>query len=254
VLSLVAALLFAAALRLAVPSRRRGFLDVGRAPAASASGPAGSGAGPDARHDDQDLLGRHRLLVSLLSGIAPVLLVGGYVGVAGGAVAVVVVHRLLGRREPAGSRRRRELIGRGLPQVVDLLAVALAAGAAPSQALAVVAGAVDGPIAEELESARRGLALGRDPARVWREVAARPGLAALGRTMARAVETGASVSDALHRLAEDLQGVARSDAEARARTVGVRAAAPLGLCLLPAFVLVGVVPLVAGTVTSLLGR
>ena len=45
----------------------------------------------------------------------------------------------------------------------------------------------------------------------------------------------------------------RSEAEARARTVGVRAAAPLGLCLLPAFVLVGVVPLVAGTVASLLG-
>jgi hypothetical protein len=71
--------------------------------------------------------------------------------------------------------------------------------------------------------------------------------------MARAVETGASVSDALRRLAEDLQAVSRSEAEARARTVGVRAAAPLGLCLLPAFVLVGVVPLVAGTVASLLG-
>jgi hypothetical protein len=32
----------------------------------------------------------------------------------------------------------------------------------------------------------------------------------------------------------------------------VRAAAPLGLCLLPAFVLVGVVPLVASTVAALL--
>jgi hypothetical protein len=34
----------------------------------------------------------------------------------------------------------------------------------------------------------------------------------------------------------------------------VKAAAPLGVCLLPAFVLTGVVPLVAGSVMTLLGR
>jgi hypothetical protein len=32
----------------------------------------------------------------------------------------------------------------------------------------------------------------------------------------------------------------------RARTVGVRAAGPLGLCFLPAFMLVGIVPTVVG--------
>jgi hypothetical protein len=39
--------------------------------------------------------------------------------------------------------------------------------------------------------------------------------------------------------------------EERARSVGVKAAVPLGLCLLPAFVLVGVVPLVVSLLTSL---
>ena len=39
---------------------------------------------------------------------------------------------------------------------------------------------------------------------------------------------------------------ARADVETRARAVGVKAVVPLGVCLLPAFVLVGVVPLVAG--------
>jgi hypothetical protein len=34
----------------------------------------------------------------------------------------------------------------------------------------------------------------------------------------------------------------------------VKAALPLGVCLLPAFVLVGVVPLVAGSVTVLVQR
>jgi Flp pilus assembly protein TadB len=203
---------------------------------------------------DEDLLGRHRVLASLLSGLAPALFLGGPVGVLAGALVAVAVHRRLRRREPARQRRRREQLVRDLPQVVDLLAVALAAGAAPSTALGVVAAAVEGPAADELVAVRRSMFLGRDPVRVWRELAERPGLAALGRTMARATETGASVADALHRLAEDLQGAARTEAESRARTVGVRAAAPLGLCLLPGFVLVGIVPVVAGTVSSLLSR
>jgi Flp pilus assembly protein TadB len=199
-----------------------------------------------------DLLGRRRFAVSLLSGVAPVVLLGGVVGVLAGAVVAVVTHRMLGAREPTSERRRREQVARSLPQVVDLLAVTLASGASPVHALRTVANAVDGPIVADLRAAEHSLALGRDPVTVWREVSGRPGLAALGRTMTRAVETGASVSDSLHRLAEDLHAVSRLEGESRARAVGVRAAAPLGLCLLPAFVLVGVVPLVAGTVGALL--
>jgi Flp pilus assembly protein TadB len=181
-------------------------------------------------------------------------LLGGWAGLAGGLATTVVVHRVLARRESPQARRSRERVARDLPQVVDLLGVALAAGAAPSTALASVAAAVEGPVAQELATIRHSLVLGRDPVRVWHDAAQRPGLAALGRTMARAVESGASVSDALHRLAEDLRAATRTEAEGRARTVGVRAAIPLGLCLLPAFVLLGIVPLVAGTVESLLGR
>jgi hypothetical protein len=48
----------------------------------------------------------------------------------------------------------------------------------------------------------------------------------------------------LERVAEDARDTARRAAEARARSLGARAAAPLGLCFLPAFVLVGVVPIV----------
>lgn len=211
--------------------------------------PGGSPAPPVGARDP---VARHRLLVSLLAAAAPLLFVGGVLGVAGAVVVGAAVHRALAGREPAADRRRREEVARGLPLVVDLLAVALSAGAAPSTALRAVAAAVDGPVAEELDAVVRGLVLGRDPAQVWRDVARRPGLGGLGRAMLRAVESGSSVSDALARLAEDLRAAARTEAESRARTVGVRAALPLGLCLLPAFVLVGVVPLVAGMVSALL--
>ena len=74
------------------------------------------------------------------------------------------------------------------------------------------------------------------------------------RCVLRAVDSGASVADAMTRLAEDLRRDARARVEGRARAVGVKAALPLGLCMLPAFVLVGVVPLVVGSLSALLDR
>jgi Flp pilus assembly protein TadB len=246
----LAASLLAGAVVLAMPGR----VAAGRSWVEPGGGRGGSADQPDPAEDDGagDPLTRHRLPVSALAGVGPLVVLGGAVGLVAGVVVAVVVHRALGAREPAHERRRREAITRELPLTVDLLGVALAAGAAPSGALAAVAAATDGPLAAELRTVEHGLRLGRDPVRVWEEVGRRPGLAALGRTMARAVETGASVSDALHRLADDLHGAAGLEAESLARAVGVRATAPMGLCLLPAFALVGVVPLVAGTVTSLL--
>ncbi len=194
---------------------------------------------------------RFRTLIAVGAGGLPVLVLGGAVGAAAGAVVVVVVWRVLGSRETARERRRREEVAAALPHVVDLVAVALAGGASPAAAVTSVAAAVDGAVREELLSVQRGLAVGTDPGRVWRELARRPGMGPLGRAMTRAVEAGSSVSEALHRLAEDLHRTARAEAESRARAVGVRAAVPLGLCLLPAFVLVGVVPLVGSTVTVL---
>jgi Flp pilus assembly protein TadB len=251
VATVLAAALVAGAVALVLPGRVGAgmpWTDPREVPGRSGGPPA-----PDEEDAGEDLLGRHRAAVSVLAGSAPLVVLGGAAGLVAGVVVAVVVHRTFGAREPVHERRRREAITRELPLAVDLLGVALAAGAAPSGALAAVAAASDGPLAAELRAAEHGLRLGRDPVRVWQEVARRPGLAALGRAMARAVETGASVSDALHRLAEDLHGAAGLEVESRARAVGVRATAPMGLCLLPAFALIGVVPLVAGTVTSLLG-
>jgi pilus assembly protein TadC len=69
--------------------------------------------------------------------------------------------------------------------------------------------------------------------------------------MARAQATGAPVTRVVERLADELARAARADVEDRARAVGVKAALPLGLCLLPAFLLIGIVPLVAGLLGSL---
>jgi Flp pilus assembly protein TadB len=188
------------------------------------------------------------------AGGATWLLVGGSLGIAAGAVVAVVAGRAVARMEPPAARRHREALEAGLPQAVDLLAACLAAGRAPGPAVAEVADALDGPLADLLAGVAVRLRLGADPVTVWRELAGHPQLGRLGRCVLRAVDSGASVADAMTRLAEDLRRDARARVEGRARAVGVKAALPLGLCMLPAFVLVGVVPLVVGSLSALLDR
>ena len=167
-------------------------------------------------------------------------------------VAAAVCWWLTGRMEPPGARRRRERLVASVPHAVDLMAACLAAGLSPPAALEQVTAVVDQPLSGELAGVSARLRLGVDPATVWRDLAAHPQLGGLGRTIARAVESGASVADAMLRLAEDQRRRHRAAVETRARAVGVKAALPLGGCLLPAFVLVGVVPLVAGSVSVFL--
>ncbi len=119
-------------------------------------------------------------------------------------------------------------------------------GAATSAALDAVAGALPGAVGEELARIRDRLLLGTDPLRVWGDVGEHPQLRPLGRAMVRAHRSGAAVGAAVDALAAELAAQSRAQTDALARSVEVRAAAPLGACFLPAFVLLGVVPMVVG--------
>ena len=108
-----------------------------------------------------------------------------------------------------------------------------------------------GPIQEVFASVGHRIALGLDPAAVWRGVGEEATLAPLGAALARSFETGAAVTDTIDLLSADLREQERTGIQVRAKGVEVRAAAPLGACFLPAFVLIGIVPLVVGTFGSL---
>jgi Flp pilus assembly protein TadB len=177
-------------------------------------------------------------------------LLGPVVGAVVGAGAALWAWRVLGNAESPAERVRRARLESDLPLVVELLACCLSAGAPVVRAAETVAAALPGPVATELDRAVARLRLGADPVEVW-STGLDPALVPLGRTLARAHSTGGSVAAAVARLAEDLRGRDRSARERRARTVEVRAAAPLGICLLPAFLLLGVVPLTAGLFAGL---
>lgn len=196
-------------------------------------------------------LHRHRLLWSALAGLGALAFVSGPAGLPAGLVAGVATWVVIGRAEPAGARRRRQVVARDLPHLVALFGATLRSGSAPPDGIAQVCAALPGPAADRLGGVVARLSLGLDPVEVWFALADEPALAPLGRAMARAHETGAPVVAAVERLAEELSRSARADTEERARAVGVKAAVPLGLCLLPAFVLIGIVPLVVALMAGL---
>ena len=132
-----------------------------------------------------------------------------------------------------------------------MLADALRAGQSPTEALELVTRALPGPAADRLAAVVPRLRLGVEPSTVWDGLAADAALGPLGRALARAEATGAPVVSAVGRLADALAEDVRGDIEDRARAVGVKAALPLGLCLLPSFVLLGIVPVVAGMLGTL---
>jgi pilus assembly protein TadC len=194
---------------------------------------------------------RGRWLLAGAAGLAAGLLVG---GLSGAAVAVGVT--VLGERwlSVAGGERRRDdraALMRELPGACELLAVCLAAGVPVGSALAAVAAAVPAPLAPHLSGVAAVSRLGAEPRRAWAEVPAE--LAALGRVLVRAAESGATAAPALRALAADGRASQRAAAEAAVRGAGVWVLAPLGACFLPAFVCLGVVPMVLGIAGDVFG-
>lgn len=157
----------------------------------------------------------------------------------------------LGTLESPSTARVREGIARDLPVAIDLLAACTLVGRPPDQALTVVARAVAGPLGARLDAVTARLALGADPALEWRRLLGDEQLAPLARTMLRSLESGAPLVAGLNRLAADRRRERRAFVQARARTVGVKAAGPLAACFLPAFMLIGVVPTIVGAFSRL---
>ncbi|WP_067438605.1 type II secretion system F family protein [Nocardioides jensenii] len=194
---------------------------------------------------------RHRLVVSVCAALGGVTLVplplGGVVAV----VAFVAVWVTIARAAPASELRKRQAAARDLPQVVQLLGLVLAAGGSLPEALHQVAAALPGPGTEPLRRADARLGFGMAPVDVWRELSNSPAYERVGRALLRAETSGVPIADVVRRLGLDLAREERARVEDRARTVGVRAAVPLGLLLLPAFLVVGIVPVIASALSSL---
>ncbi|MFD8013056.1 type II secretion system F family protein [Streptomyces sp. NPDC058955] len=143
---------------------------------------------------------------------------------------------------------------RQLPEAADLLAACASAGAGPGEAAEAVGRSMGGPLGERLLRTAAELRLGGEPAEVWGRFGAIPGAEGLARCMERAGASGAPAADAVARHAAGLRAASARTAAARARRAQVLISAPVGLCFLPAFLAVGVAPVVIGLASGLLGE
>lgn len=206
------------------------------------------GGGDEGAARTQSNKARLALLSCLLCGAVAWLLIGGVPGLVVGLLIPAAGPRLLDRLESRSTRTNRLLVEASAPMVADLMAACLASGASTAAATRATAEALGGPVSHILNQCVVQFNLGAGPTQVWRPLAAEPSLAPIARAILRSAETGAPLTAVLLRVADDLRLARRAQLEQAAKTVGVKAVGPLGLCFLPAFMLLGVVPLIASLV------
>ncbi|MFB3739471.1 MAG: type II secretion system F family protein [Candidatus Velamenicoccus archaeovorus] len=150
--------------------------------------------------------------------------------------------------------RRRRAAARELPDVLDMLAAAATAGLPGPLALRRAASVTDGPLSEDLRRAFEAVDLGARWKDEVDDVARRLELGDLHRvvaTLARGEALGSAMADALRALADDVREARRSAAADRARRAPVKMLFPLVFLVLPAFLLLTVVPVLVTTLGSI---
>jgi tight adherence protein C len=154
-------------------------------------------------------------------------------------------------------RRRRgggaEAVRRSLPETIDLLRLAVGSGLNVPLAVGAVAEHGHGPAADALAWVAEQVRGGRRCADALDAAAARLGPPGrpLFAALAASDRYGAPLVDPLARLAADARLDRRRRAEEVARRIPVQLLFPLVVCVLPAFALLTVAPLIAGGLGSL---
>jgi pilus assembly protein TadC len=142
---------------------------------------------------------------------------------------------------------------RDFPMLLELLAGLVNSGLplrlALSEVVKIVGGASTKPLAQVLAA----IEIGCDDTEAWQQISDDPIWADLAHDLARSSSSGSACAPVLLATAATARQTLASEALVAARAVGVRSSLPLVCCYLPAFLLVGVVPIIGGLVGQYLG-
>jgi hypothetical protein len=178
----------------------------------------------------------------------------------GGAAAGLVVTGLAGaaavglRRGLTGRAGERTEDGPELAGCWELLAACLEAGLPVAGAVLATATPLTGAAGQGMRRVAGLLELGADPVDAWRTVEHRHALAAFARAAARSAGTGAALARVARTECGRLRAGLTDAAQARAQRAAVLITGPLGLCFLPAFLVLGIAPVVIGLAGEALAR
>lgn len=135
--------------------------------------------------------------------------------------------------------------------MLELVAAMLDAGSGIGRSLELVAASASARYRDALRPVVAALAIGADWETAWRSSAVRlPEVLELRDALGFAALTGAPSSAILYAQAARLRRERFRAAEKRAASLGVKLVVPLGLCSLPAFICLGVVPVLLALVPS----
>ncbi|MEU4315495.1 type II secretion system F family protein [Nocardia sp. NPDC024068] len=139
----------------------------------------------------------------------------------------------------------------------DLLAACLRAGLPTASAVRAVVPTAPAALGPPLRRVADLLAMGADPATAWSSAdpdpAADSDFVSLARLARRSARSGSSLAAAVGELAGERRARVEEAATARAERAGVLIGGPLGLCFLPAFICLGIVPVIIGLAGGVLG-
>ncbi len=174
-------------------------------------------------------------------------------GLTGGLIAAAAAATMLRARRRARSRARKHRIERALPEVVDLLSLVIGAGRPTLAALREVAPRTPAPFRDELSAVVRRAEAGEPLVESIRRLTSRlgPSTASLVYAVTSAETDGVPLRPALERVADEAHRRRRVRASEAARRVPVLMLFPLVFCILPAFCLLTVVPLLVGSIADL---
>jgi pilus assembly protein TadC len=140
---------------------------------------------------------------------------------------------------------------RDTAMMLELVAAMLDAGSGIGRSLELVAASASIRYRAALRPVVSALSIGADWETAWRSSAVRlPEILELRDALGFAALTGAPSSAILYAQAARLRRERFRAAEKRAASLGVKLVVPLGLCSLPAFICLGVVPVLLALVPS----
>lgn len=147
-------------------------------------------------------------------------------------------------------RDRRRAVEADLPNACDLVGLALGSGCDVSSAVAEAAPLVGGECGARLAVVTRAMTVGTpfdDALELWGRGVASDALDEVVATLRAARRQGGAAADTVVALGADLRLRTRLQRQAAARTLPVKVLFPLVFCVLPAFVLLTIVPMLAAT-------
>lgn len=194
--------------------------------------------GPKAQH----------LTLAISAGVLVAALAGWPQGLLAGVVTAAAAWWLT-RRLTRPVRTRPDPLG--LAASWDLLAACLRAGLPVPAAVTAIAADLPDDAGRALRSTADLLAMGADPVDAWAPAMTCPHTTALARGARHTARSGTVLADVVAALATTVRDSAGDAAEAHAQRAGVLIAAPLGVCFLPAFICLGIAPVVAGLADQL---